>query len=186
MHFIYKQEVISFNIDRARRLTAAMLLKRRFSVGYRNARAKAENSSNSGEAYHFESLARQYAWDLFTLQRQGVIAAVQQANHFATANNNNNNGSSSKTRPSCVSVPYPAGVIYCEEDRDKERAELELLQKRYVKLVDLVHRLAPNKNPTFRAWNPSHIKEMDEEVAQTEQKLIDAITNYQKQDCSGS
>jgi len=58
-----------------------MLLKRRFSVGYRNARAKAENSSNSGEAYHFESLARQYAWDLFTLQRQGVIAAVQQANH---------------------------------------------------------------------------------------------------------
>jgi hypothetical protein len=64
---------------------------------------------------------------LFTLQRQGVIAAVQQANHFATANNNNNNGSS-KTRPSCVSVPYPAGVIYCEEDRDKERAELELLK----------------------------------------------------------
>jgi hypothetical protein len=105
-----------------------MLLKRRFSVGYRNARAKAENSSNSGEAYHFESLARQYAWDLFTLQRQGVIAAVQQANHFATANNNNNNGNSSKTRPSCVPVPYPAGVIYCEEDRDKERAELELLK----------------------------------------------------------
>jgi hypothetical protein len=81
LHFIYKQEVISFNIDRARRLTAAMLLERRFSVGYRNARAKAENSSNSGEAYHFESLARQYAWDLFTLQRQGVTAAVQQANH---------------------------------------------------------------------------------------------------------
>jgi hypothetical protein len=127
LHFICKQEVISFNIDRARRLTAAILLERRFSVGYRNARAKAENSSNSGEAYHFESLARQYAWDLFTLQRQGVIAAVQQANHFATANNNNNNGSS-KTRPSCVSVPYPAGVIYCEEDRDKERAELELLK----------------------------------------------------------
>jgi hypothetical protein len=63
--------------------------------------------------------------------KTGVIAAVQQANHFATANNNNNNnGSSSKTRPSCVPVPYPAGVIYCEEDRDKERAELELLQKR--------------------------------------------------------
>jgi len=77
--------------------------------------------------------------------KTGVIAAVQQANHFATANNNNNNGSSSKTRPSCVPVPYPAGVIYCEEDRDKERAELELLQKRYVELVDLVHRLAPNK-----------------------------------------
>jgi hypothetical protein len=56
-----------------------------------------------------------------------------------------------------------------------------------VELVDLVHRLAHNKNPTFRAWNPSHnIKEMDEEVAQTEQKLIDDITNYQKQDCSGS
>jgi hypothetical protein len=81
LHFICKQEVISFNIDRARRLTTAILLERRFSVGYRNARAKAENSSNSGEAYHFESLARQYAWDLFTLQRQGVIAAVQQANH---------------------------------------------------------------------------------------------------------
>lgn len=61
------------------------------------------------------------------------------------ANNNNNNGSSSKTRPSCVPVPYPAGVIYCEEDRDKERAELELLQKRYVELVDFVHRLAHNK-----------------------------------------
>ncbi len=52
--------------------------------------------------------------------------------------------------------------------------------------VDLVHRLAHNKNPTFRAWNPRNIKEMYEEVAQTEQKLIDAITNDQKQDCSGS
>jgi hypothetical protein len=81
LHFIYKQGVTSFNINRARRLTTAILLERRFSVGYRNARAKAENSSNSGEAYHFESLARQYGWDLFTLQRQGVTAAVQQANH---------------------------------------------------------------------------------------------------------
>jgi hypothetical protein len=54
--------------------------------------------------------------------------------------------------------------------------QCELLQKRYVELVDLVRRLAHNKNPIFKARNPSHIKEMDEEVAQTEQKLIDAIT----------
>jgi hypothetical protein len=124
LHFIYKQRVTSFNIDRARRLTTAILLERRFSVGYRNARAKAENSSNSGEAYHFESLARLYAWDLFTLQRQGVIAAVQQANHFATANNNNNNdGSSSKTRPSCVPVPYPAGVISTVKKTETKRGQ---------------------------------------------------------------
>jgi hypothetical protein len=64
--------------------------------------------------------------------------------------------------------------------------QCELLQKRYVELVDLVRRLAHNKNPAFKARNLSHTKEMDEEVAQTEQKLIDAITNYQKQDCSGS
>ena len=42
--------------------------------------------------------------------------------------------------------------------------------------------------PTFRAKHGTQAisKRWNEEVAQTEQKLIDAITNYQKQDCSGS
>ena len=95
---------------------ATMLLERRFSAGYRNARTKAENSS-TGEAYHFESLARQYAVDLFILQKQGVIEAVQQANHFDIVNNNNSSNGN-RTRPTCVPVPIPAGVIYTERQRE--------------------------------------------------------------------
>jgi hypothetical protein len=166
---------------------ATMLLERRFSAGYRNARTKADSSSSNGEAYHFDSLARQYAWDLYTLQREGVIAAVEHANHFAVAGGSNTTmTNNNKTRPSCVPVPYPAGVIYTDEDNDKERAELEILQKRYLELIELIRDLKYCKDPTFRAWNPSHIKEYDEKAAQTEKRLIDAIANYQKQDSPGS
>jgi hypothetical protein len=38
----------------------------------------------------------------------------------------------------------------------------------------------------MRAWNPSHIKEFDKEIAEVEQRLIEAIADYQKQDCQKS
>jgi hypothetical protein len=141
---------------------ATMLLERRFSAGYRNARAKADNSSNSGEAYHFESLSRQYAWDLYTIQREGVIAAVQQANRFDVANNNGKN-----------LLPLTPSVV---SNGEEEKARLELVQKRYLEIIELVGSLQYCKNPTVRTWNPDHVKEMDEEAAQAEKKLFDTIT----------